>query len=717
MTTTTNYEITTDIESSQALTVSAMEVGTPTASEHAVNIAYLTGLGSGLKNKLDATTAPTTGDDTGDGYSEGSIWVDVTNDKLYVCVDKTAAAAVWLEVISTTGTHTLTNKSIDVDNNTLSNIEVDNLKAGVLDTDLSSVSASDDTIPSAKATKAYVDSQVASKDAAAEISYSNATSGLSATDVQAAIDEVEGRVDTAESDISTLQGSSHTQNTDTGTSGNDFAIGDGADSTKSITFQNADANKPKIRFNHSTNKIEYTEDGTNYIDLNEMTSQGDVIIGDASGRPTRLALGASGYALISNGTTAAWQSITTSPVAVTSKAFGDSPYTALTTDETIKYDTSGGASTVNLYTAVGNSGRSITIIKTTDDNNVLTVDGNSTETINSELTISLTYQYEKVTLISDGSNWLKVNTITHSSPKNLLVNGNFDHWQRGTSFVYTDTYGADMWGQHNSTQGVWSRQTFSASGDHPSDSRYVLRVAGNASNSMRLGVASPLTLEETIRLRGKIVTFTGYIKFSNTAFSIASNYNIYLGYTTASSDGSFSGTDYLAGGNATKLYTSGSLPTTWQKFSITLEIPTNATNVVMDFRAAGSNTYLTTDYVEISRCMLVDSVIVPNNYIYAGATIEGDLNLCKSYYQSILSFIKTFYASSTSVHYNSIFLEKEMWKTPSISWTDGTLSNVTSTAIANINSQQFSLNVTPTGAGRTIVGSSYDASYTASAVL
>ena len=57
-------------------------------------------------------------------------------------------------------TATLTNKSIDADNNTISNLEVDNLKSGVLDTDLSSVSASHDTIPSAKAVKDYVDANI-----------------------------------------------------------------------------------------------------------------------------------------------------------------------------------------------------------------------------------------------------------------------------------------------------------------------------------------------------------------------------------------------------------------------------------------------------------------------------------------------------------------------------------------------------------------------------
>ena len=64
-------------------------------------------------------------------------------------------------VATLTGSQTLTNKVIDVDNNTVSNIEVDNLKSGVLDTNINSVSSSDDTLASAKAIKTYVDAQVA----------------------------------------------------------------------------------------------------------------------------------------------------------------------------------------------------------------------------------------------------------------------------------------------------------------------------------------------------------------------------------------------------------------------------------------------------------------------------------------------------------------------------------------------------------------------------
>ena len=67
-------------------------------------------------------------------------------------------------ILGRTTTDTLTNKTIDADDNTISNIEVDNLKSGVLDTDISSVSGSDDTLASAKAIKAYVDSQVGVQD-------------------------------------------------------------------------------------------------------------------------------------------------------------------------------------------------------------------------------------------------------------------------------------------------------------------------------------------------------------------------------------------------------------------------------------------------------------------------------------------------------------------------------------------------------------------------
>lgn len=56
------------------------------------------GATTNLKYSLDETDAPDANDDTTDGWKVGSIWVDITNDKAYICLDNTDTAAVWLEI-------------------------------------------------------------------------------------------------------------------------------------------------------------------------------------------------------------------------------------------------------------------------------------------------------------------------------------------------------------------------------------------------------------------------------------------------------------------------------------------------------------------------------------------------------------------------------------------------------------------------------------------
>lgn len=51
-----------------------------------------------IANNYTAVTNPGTGDDSGDNYQVGSIWVNTSTDAVYVCTDNTATAAVWVEV-------------------------------------------------------------------------------------------------------------------------------------------------------------------------------------------------------------------------------------------------------------------------------------------------------------------------------------------------------------------------------------------------------------------------------------------------------------------------------------------------------------------------------------------------------------------------------------------------------------------------------------------
>ena len=52
------------------------------------------------KIKIDATAAPTVDNDTTEGYAVNSLWIDITNDKAYICVDASDGAAVWIEITS-----------------------------------------------------------------------------------------------------------------------------------------------------------------------------------------------------------------------------------------------------------------------------------------------------------------------------------------------------------------------------------------------------------------------------------------------------------------------------------------------------------------------------------------------------------------------------------------------------------------------------------------
>jgi len=124
--------------------------------------------GSGNLSWADVSSTITLAADSGsnDTFTTGNtltftggtgIDTTVSDDTITIAVDSTVATA--------SSTTTFTNKTFDANGtgNSISNIEVADFAAGVLDTDLSSVSAADDTIASAKAIKAYVDAQNANQ--------------------------------------------------------------------------------------------------------------------------------------------------------------------------------------------------------------------------------------------------------------------------------------------------------------------------------------------------------------------------------------------------------------------------------------------------------------------------------------------------------------------------------------------------------------------------
>lgn len=83
---------------------------------------------------------------------EGAIQVDASSSKFQAYL-----GAALREVLTADQIQSLSNKTIDADLNTISNLEVVNLKSGVLNTSTSLAGASDSQVPSALAIKTYVD--------------------------------------------------------------------------------------------------------------------------------------------------------------------------------------------------------------------------------------------------------------------------------------------------------------------------------------------------------------------------------------------------------------------------------------------------------------------------------------------------------------------------------------------------------------------------------
>lgn len=81
-------------------------------------------------------------------------------------------------------------------------------------------------------------------------------------------------------------------------------------------------------------------------------------------------------------------------------------YTTTANDGFIAVDASGAARTITLITAVGNTGLRYTIKKTDSSANTVVIDGNGSQTIDGAVTVALSRQYEAITIVSDGANWL-----------------------------------------------------------------------------------------------------------------------------------------------------------------------------------------------------------------------------------------------------------------------------------------------------------------------
>ncbi len=108
-------------------------------------------------------------------------------------------------------------------------------------------------------------------------------------------------------------------------------------------------------------------------------------------------------------TLACWLAMAVTPASEVRPGANVTTTTTLdSTHNVIRADANGGAFSLNLPAAAGCLDRVYTAIKTDSSANAVTLDGNSAETINGAATYALSAQYARVTIQSDGTNWLVI---------------------------------------------------------------------------------------------------------------------------------------------------------------------------------------------------------------------------------------------------------------------------------------------------------------------
>ncbi|MEY3459772.1 MAG: hypothetical protein RL215_2929 [Planctomycetota bacterium] len=102
---------------------------------------------------------------------------------------------------------------------------------------------------------------------------------------------------------------------------------------------------------------------------------------------------------------AAWIPLNPALRALVSKS---ATYTVTKSDDIVLCNASGGAFTVTLPSAVGNTGRQFVVKRLNSGSNAVTVAAAGGQTIDGAATVTLSSQYQVITLVSDGSGWMLI---------------------------------------------------------------------------------------------------------------------------------------------------------------------------------------------------------------------------------------------------------------------------------------------------------------------
>lgn len=252
--------------------------------------------------------------------------------------------------------------------------------------------------------------------------------------------------------------------------------------------------------------------------------------------------------------------------------------------------------------------------------------------------------------VATGTNDTKYTTPLAVAPyannylfRQAIINGNFDVWQRGTTFTTPndDTYIADRWNALVDGNGSW---TFSQSTDVPlvnsipSMSKYSLKCV-NVTTNKQCGIVQILENIDAVKIIGKDVSLSFAAK--TTTGKVISNLRASLLVWSGTADTVTSDVVGTWAGNGTNptwasswtaevAGTNKSLTTDWQTFTIeNVSLTAGATNNLAVVIWVDDTTITTGDEFYITQVQLcAGDVALP----FMPKSYEEELRVCQRYY-------------------------------------------------------------------------------------
>lgn len=215
--------------------------------------------------------------------------------------------------------------------------------------------------------------------------------------------------------------------------------------------------------------------------------------------------------------------------------------------------------------------------------------------------------------------------------RNVLINGDFKVWQRGTSFTWSSgqPYTADRWCITPAGAAAFSASRQTASLDGFQYCLRLQRTSGNT-NTSSLNLSQPVETITSIPLANKQVVLSFYARAGANYSPTSSLMGVKL-VTGTGTDGNFLVATLT--GQATPLDTTVVLTTSWQRFTFVVPISATANQVQPDFYFTPVGTAGTNDYVDVTGVQLEQN-LQPTPFEQRPIGVE--LALCQRYFSGVL---------------------------------------------------------------------------------